>query len=1011
MNCGCTGTCTCGCCAGTTVVTPIAEYNAPSLPAIAYRTGTWATFKESMLARLSSSDYPALAGLTTRADDDFSIALLDASAVALDILTFYQERLANESYLRTATQLYSLTQLSQLIGYQPSPGVSASVYLAFILSATPGLPPNPTTTAISIPAGTTVQSVPAQGQTAQAFQTSAAILAKPDWNALAVQTGNPWVPATNGTTVSVYLLGTSTGLNPGDSILVVGDERAGNPVTPTPSDPSNPNWDICIVSSVTTDTVNQRTLVTWASPLAGQNNAGPAQDNPLVYAFRQRAALFGYNAINPLMLAQYTQELLGLAHMFDESGTDWDFGQDWSSGTTLAGSPPIQWNVAKKTLANEGYVDLDNVYNKVTTGGSPSLPTAWVSLSYPAPLTPSSPSGANPILNPTLFAIQSIATISRSDYGLSGKLTRIATDSNSTTESSLAADYQNTRWVSVLAQSELLPTAEQPLDYPLYGTVIDLETVRDDLFAIVAVAIQGSNPIIVVNSDVSLTFNPYDSSGSVTLIGGAALTLLQPPPTPFNTTDGTILDWSTLTNEITMVVADPTGRPGTVQAAPCDFTLAPAPSNAPVVQEVALVSLVSQVSATPTTPARTRIVVTNALQNCYDRYSTTVNANVGAATGGGPVSELLGSGAAATPNQTFKLKQSPLTYAQAPTSTGSACSLQVQVNGAAWTLVPTLYNQPPTAQVFTVFNPSSGGAQVIFGDGVEGSTVPTGQNNIIANYRVGTGSAGNVGAGSITTLVDRPVGVSGVTNPMPATGGQDPQTVAGIQANAPLSVITLGRAVSITDYQVFAATFPGIAKATALWIPNGYYRGVFITVAASNGAALTPPNLTLANLQGSLTAYGNPAIAVQIASFWETLFGFEADIAYDPAYNVDAVNTAVMALLNSTYGFANRSFGQGVSGDELAALIQGVAGVVAVNVTHVKVIATSSAGDLGSAGYSVANWQTWIQGQQHLKRPRSGSPSAICPYVPVPQLKKLPDPAEILVISPNPADVTLGVMS
>jgi hypothetical protein len=993
MNCGCTGACTCGCCAGTTVVTPIAEYNAPSLPAIAYRTGTWATFKESMLARLSSSDYPALTRLTTRADDDFSIALLDASAVVLDILTFYQERLANESYLRTATQLYSLTQLSKLIGYQPSPGVSASVYLAFTLSSTPGLPPNPMTTAITIPAGTTVQSVPAQGQTPQAFQTSAAILAKPDWNALAVQTGNPWLPAKGDT--YVYLQGTATQLSPGDSILIVGNERAGISGTtpPTPSVPSNPNWDIRIVSSVTSDTVNQRTLITWSSPLTGQQNHGPAEDNPLVYAFRQRAALFGYNAVNPMMLAKHTVEELNSADLLTTSGkiTDWNFD---ATGDTLAG---------------DSLVDLDNVYNKITSGGSTSLPTAWIALSY------TDPSSGEASQN--LFAIEAVSTISRSGYGVSGKITRVLTDSDSSTEAGLTADYRNTRLVAALAQSELLPTAEKPLDYPLYGTLIDLETVRDDLPAIQAVAVTGRNPILIVNPGATVTFTPYDSSGQVTLIAGAALTLLQPPPTPFDPSDGTIVDWAMLTTEIPMVVADPNGRPGTAQVVPSNVTVAPAPSNAPIVQEVALVSLVSQVSATqtatttPATPARTRIVVTSPLLNCYDRYSTTVNANVGAATGGGPVSELLGSGAAATPNQTFKLKQSPLTYTQAPTSTGSASSLQVQVNGAAWALVPTLYNQPPTAQVFTVANPSSGGAQVIFGDGVEGSTVPTGQNNIIANYRVGTGSAGNVGAGAISTLVDRPVGVSGVTNPMPATGGQDPQTVAGIQANAPLSVITLGRAVSITDYQIFAATFPGIAKATALWIPNGYYRGVFITVAASNGAALTPPNLTLANLQGALTAYGNPAIAVQIASFWETLFGFEADIAYNPAYSVDAVNTAVMALLNSTYGFANRSFGQGVSGDELAALIQGVAGVVAVNVTHVKVVATSSAGDLGSAGYSVANWQTWIQGHQHLKRPRSGSASAICPYIPVPQLKKLPDPAEILVISPNPADVTLGVMS
>jgi hypothetical protein len=134
MSCTGQANCACGCCAGIAVQTPQGGSNPPGQSSIAYRTGAWATFKNSMLARLSSSDYPALAGLTTRANNDYSIALLDASAVVLDILTFYQERLANESYLGTANQIYSLTQLSQLIGYQPSPGVSASVYLAFTLS-------------------------------------------------------------------------------------------------------------------------------------------------------------------------------------------------------------------------------------------------------------------------------------------------------------------------------------------------------------------------------------------------------------------------------------------------------------------------------------------------------------------------------------------------------------------------------------------------------------------------------------------------------------------------------------------------------------------------------------------------------------------------------------------------------------------------------------------------------------------------------------------------------------
>src|SRR5512146_3114646 len=299
MSCDGNSNCTCGCCSGIGVQTPQGEINLPGQSAIAYRTGTWATFKDSMLARLSSSDYPALQGLKARDDDDFSIALLDASAVVLDILTFYQERLANESYLRTATQLYSLTQLCELIGYQPSPGVSASVYLAFNLSAAPGLPTNPNTTAITIPAGTTVQSVPAQGQKPQAFQTSADIVGKPDWNALPVQTGNQWLPETGQT--SVYLEGTATQLQPGDAFLIVGDERVGHP--------GNYNWDVRLVNTVQPDAVNQRTLVTWIEPL-GSASQSPAQKHPKFFALRQRATLYGFNAISPLMLSKQTVKTL-----------------------------------------------------------------------------------------------------------------------------------------------------------------------------------------------------------------------------------------------------------------------------------------------------------------------------------------------------------------------------------------------------------------------------------------------------------------------------------------------------------------------------------------------------------------------------------------------------------------------------------------------------------------------------------------------------------------------------
>ena len=128
----------CGCCMGIEKSTPTTIYNRPGLDSLQYRVGDYVTFLETMLARLSSlylkdeqdiSTYP-LQKLTTRSSDDFSIALLHGWATVADVLTFYQERLANEAYLRTATERRSVLELARLIGYQPRPGVSASVFLA-----------------------------------------------------------------------------------------------------------------------------------------------------------------------------------------------------------------------------------------------------------------------------------------------------------------------------------------------------------------------------------------------------------------------------------------------------------------------------------------------------------------------------------------------------------------------------------------------------------------------------------------------------------------------------------------------------------------------------------------------------------------------------------------------------------------------------------------------------------------------------------------------------------------
>jgi hypothetical protein len=77
----------CGCCEPGSPPTPLTVENRPALSAIAYRIGTYSSFRQAMLEGIARS--PELAALTTRRSDDYAITLLELWAAVADVLTFY----------------------------------------------------------------------------------------------------------------------------------------------------------------------------------------------------------------------------------------------------------------------------------------------------------------------------------------------------------------------------------------------------------------------------------------------------------------------------------------------------------------------------------------------------------------------------------------------------------------------------------------------------------------------------------------------------------------------------------------------------------------------------------------------------------------------------------------------------------------------------------------------------------------------------------------------------------
>lgn len=851
--------------------------NAPALPAIAYRVGVHATLLESALAGLSSTEHPELVRLATRDPADFTIALLDAWAAAGDVLTFYQERIANEQYLNTASERLSVVELARLVGYRPRPGVAAGTHLAFTVDEA-RTDPTVAHRPLSIPRGARVQSVPGPGEQAQTFETLGPLTAHPDWNVLKAQQSLRRVPADRD--VELHIAGIDSGLKPGDAILLVGDERVQNA--------RDNHWDFRRLSAVQLDVPGNRTRLAWQRPLGSRVPRMTPALNPRLFALRLRASLFGYNAPSPKLL-----------HV--------DIRNNFPGEFSAAGAIPIEWIFDIRTEGRDpqtgqplnALLELDGVYASVAERG-------WLVLSRPE--------------YQELYRVEEVTEVSTPRYAMSGKRTRAKTD----TAVNLAGFEQDYRHTAVFGQSEEIALASTPLTGPVHGATVVLEKRIPLLDRARPLIFRGPRPRLRVLRH-GLTFTPAAPGQSSRALAKSTELFVTGAPAPVANQVGAA-QWP---------VRDADGIDGRIVATSADAQIVPArvanpadPTRVadPIISELALV----QVCAEP--PAGTTVIeLERPLANAFDRARLEILANVAAASHGESVGEILGSGMAHVARQTFDLKQVPLTYVSSATASGAASTLEVRVDDLAWREVDNLLAAGPADRVYVTRQHDDGTTVVQFGDGVLGQRLPSGRDNVRANYRKGIGVGGHVRAGQLTTPLKVPLGVKGVTNPVPATGAADAEPLTTAQRNAPMTVKTLERTVSLRDYQDFAVTFAGVDKAVASWTWDGLARRVLLTVAGAGGAPIAPDGELIRNLIDALVGSGQPTVSVEVRPFVHVYFRVHLKVKVHPDHLAEVVLPRVAAALHAAFGFDRREFGQSVSQSEVIATVQRVAGVIAVD--------------------------------------------------------------------------------
>lgn len=345
---------------------------------------------------------------------------------------------------------------------------------------------------------------------------------------------------------------------------------------------------------------------------------------------------------------------------------------------------------------------------------------------------------------------------------------------------------------------------------------------------------------------------------------------------------------------------------------------------------------VTKIEPRPDSAPRTRVTFRPALDAFVDRQTLKIYGNVALATHGQTRHEVLGSGDASQPFQSFVLREAPVTYVTSSTDDhGAASTLEIWVDHFRWTEADTLFDLGPSDRVYITRTRDDGRLVVQFGDGVSGARLPTGVENVRAVYRVGTGRAGNVPAGQLKLLLTRPLAIGAVVNPLAAIGGDEPEAIEDARRNAPVTVLTMGRLVSLQDYEDYARTFSGVAKAMARWAWFDGLRGVHVTVAGVDGANLAGSS-TLTSLKNGMKARDGQYIPIEVTAFKAVAFFIRGTVDLDPAVEVAYATAAVTDALRSSFGFAARALGQPVSMAEIVAVIHASPGVRAVDIASLR---------------------------------------------------------------------------
>ncbi|MCX5047003.1 MULTISPECIES: putative baseplate assembly protein [unclassified Streptomyces] len=274
-------------------------------------------------------------------------------------------------------------------------------------------------------------------------------------------------------------------------------------------------------------------------------------------------------------------------------------------------------------------------------------------------------------------------------------------------------------------------------------------------------------------------------------------------------------------------------------------------------------------------------------------------------------------------------------------------AVRVEDGDLTWLPRRDLLHSGPRGRHFVGELEDDGRLALRFGDGRHGAR-PAPGSRLALHYRLGGGIAGNVGAEAINHLViqsdcERPPAAV-VRNPLPATGGVEPEPVEQVRQLAPLDLRrTRLRAITAEDYAALAAQLPGVQRAAAEIRWTGSVQEAHVAIDAYGSAQ--PSAELLARVEQALEAYRRIGHDLVVGPARATPLDIALSVCAAPGHQHGQILAELYRVLGNgrlgdgRLGFFHPdalTFGEPVRLSRLVAVAAAVPGVRSVEVTRLR---------------------------------------------------------------------------